>query len=137
MLIEDEPISMDLTRRMDLLDPSLEMVKDGAPSLCLQAAQWRGNPSWMHTLVQILKVPSKKEDLLAMEVDGVPVSAAGANSGSVDNVYNLSLTQLGYTSLFFFLRVKCLASNPLAVQRTQDQWGYWLVLMEELLEVWC
>ena len=33
MPIEDEPISIDSTRGMDLLDPSLERVKDGASSL--------------------------------------------------------------------------------------------------------
>ena len=42
ILIEDEFVSMDSTRGMDLLGPSLEMVKDGASSLCLQSALWRG-----------------------------------------------------------------------------------------------
>ena len=59
MPIVDEPVSMDSTRGMDLLDPSLETVKDGASSLCLQAAPWRGNPSWVHPLVQILEVQWK------------------------------------------------------------------------------
>ena len=60
MLIEDEPISMDSTRGTDLLDPSLETVKERVSSLYLQAAQWRGSPSRVNPLVQILKVPSKK-----------------------------------------------------------------------------
>ena len=39
MPIEDEPISMDSTRGMDLLDPNLETVKNGVSSLCLQVTR--------------------------------------------------------------------------------------------------
>ena len=61
MLIEDEPISMDSIRGIDLLDPSMETGKDGVSSLCLQAAaQCRGSPSWVHPLVQILEVNAAK-----------------------------------------------------------------------------
>ena len=38
MSINDEPMPMDSSRGMDLLGPSLEIVKDRASSLCLQAA---------------------------------------------------------------------------------------------------
>ena len=38
MLIEDELVSMDSTRGMDLLFPNCERVKEGALLLCLQAA---------------------------------------------------------------------------------------------------
>ena len=38
MLIEDEPVSMDSTRGIDLLFPNLVTMKDGALSSCLQAA---------------------------------------------------------------------------------------------------
>ena len=35
MPIEDEPVSTDSTRGMDLSDPSLETVKDGVWLLCM------------------------------------------------------------------------------------------------------
>ena len=41
MPIEDESVSMDSNRGMDLLDPSLETVKEG--DLCLQALRLKGN----------------------------------------------------------------------------------------------
>ena len=40
---EGESVSMDSTRGMDLLDPSLKMVKDGALPLCLQAKWFKEN----------------------------------------------------------------------------------------------
>ena len=37
MPIEDEPVSTDSTRGINLLDPSLEMVMDGVWLLCMHA----------------------------------------------------------------------------------------------------
>ena len=62
MLIEDEPVSTDSTRGIDLLDPSLEtvkdgvldpsleMVKDGVWSLCMNTCRLRGTPSCLHPM---------------------------------------------------------------------------------------
>ena len=57
---EDDSVSMDSTRGIDLLDPSLETVKDRALSLCLQALRFKGNPLWVQFLEQLLLEPSRK-----------------------------------------------------------------------------
>ena len=45
MAIEDEPVSTDSTRGIDLLDPSVETVKDGVRLLCTRTCWLRGTPS--------------------------------------------------------------------------------------------
>ena len=58
MPIEDEPVSMDLTRGMDLLFPNLETGKEGTSLLCLQAAWCKGCPLCKQPLEHTLYKPS-------------------------------------------------------------------------------
>ena len=55
MLIEDEPVSTDSTRGIDLLDPSLESVKDEVWLLCTHACRLRGIPLCSHPMGHTLE----------------------------------------------------------------------------------
>ena len=57
MPIEDEPVSTDSTRGIDLLDPSLETVKDGVWSLGMHTCQLTGSPSCKHPMGHTLDAP--------------------------------------------------------------------------------
>ena len=58
--MEADPIDTVSTNGMDLTASPVasilltEIVQDGASSLCLQAAKWRGYPLCLHPLVQNL-----------------------------------------------------------------------------------
>ena len=81
MPIEDEPISIDSTRGMDLLDPSLERVKDGASSLYSIVVQ--GKPV-VGAVLKADPVGVVQEGKFAMEINLMVAAAAGTNS-SFDN----------------------------------------------------
>ena len=62
--MEADPMVTVSTNGMDLSASPVasilftEIVQDGASSLCLQAAKWRGYPLCLHPLVQNLDRPS-------------------------------------------------------------------------------